>query len=132
MIKTITFGEKDVQFSTSFAWTFIYKSQFGQDAAKVLLPVIKQMQGAKPEDYGFLVYEALGFTGIADIAWSMARLLDKDIPEPSVWVASFGDDFTSGDLVDELLPEAITSCFATKKASAPTPPAKQAPTKKTK
>lgn len=134
MIKSIEFGEKIVQFSTSFAWTFIYKSQFGQDAAKILIPVIKRMEGSSQDDYGYIFYEELGFTGIASIAWSMARLLNKDLPEPAVWIASFGDDFPISDITDELMPDAILSCFATKKSKAPIPTktqTKKAPTKST-
>lgn len=129
MIKTVQIGDRDVQFSTSFAWAFAYRAQFGEDAAKVLLPVIRKMQDPKytDRDYGFLLYEDLGFTGIADIAWAMARVLDKSIPEPSVWAASFGDDFSVTDLASELIPAAIESCFTTKN---PPTPAKKTPARK--
>lgn len=129
MIKTIEFGEQQVQFNTSFAWTFVYKSQFGVDAAKVLMPVIKDVYATngkeqsdeeeKAMDLGGALLEQLGFSGITGIAWSMARLCDKTIPEPLLWVTSYGDDFPVMDLVSELIPEAITSCFATKKSKAP-------------
>lgn len=120
MIKTMQFGDKSVSFSTSFAWTFKYKAQFGKDAAHVLMPTIKKLQNPKisPEDQAYLLYEELGFTGIAEIAWSMASLLDRNIPDPVTWIASFGDDFNSFDLI-ELVMDAIESCFASKKAPAP-------------
>lgn len=142
MIKTLQFGDKQVSFSTSFAWCFIYKSQFHKDPAQVLIPVTKQINQVQEEstkkkskkeqqeqatDYGYQLYELLGFVEIADIAWSMARLLDQSIPEPITWVASFGDDFDITQILLELLPEAIESCFATKKSSVPIP----AETKKT-
>lgn len=131
MIKTLTFGDKQVQFSTSFAWTFIYKSQFGKDAAKVLLPIIKKIysEDVSEEDQAIYFWEELGFTGIAEIAWAMARLADKTIPEPGAWVLSFGDDFAAADLTTELLPEAVISCFSTKKSLAPIQ--KKTATKKT-
>lgn len=127
MIKTLEFGDKKVSFSTSFAWTFKYKSQFGKDAAKVLMPTIKKTQDPHPshgkpltpEDQAYILYEELGFTGIAEIAWSMASLLDRNIPDPVTWIASFGDDFNSFDLI-ELVIDAIESCFSTKKSPAPT------------
>lgn len=121
MIKTLEFGDKKVSFSTSFAWTFKYKAQFGKDAAKVLMPTIKKTQDPHltGEDQAYLLYEELGFTGIAEIAWSMAALLDRNIPDPVTWIASFGDDFNSFDLI-ELVMDAIESCFTTKKSPAPT------------
>lgn len=148
MIKTLQFGEKQVSFSTSFAWCFIYKAQFHKDPAQVLIPVTKQVtsmqtQQEKPKkkskaqeaednaDYAYNLYELLGFVEIADIAWSMARLLDENIPEPIVWVASFGDDFDAMQIMLELIPEAIESCFSTKKSMVliPTVTQKTAPTK---
>lgn len=129
MIKTLPFGEKEVQFSTSFAWTFIYKSQFGKDPAGLLLPVIRQVNDENDDakELGYIAYEVLGFTGITEVAWAMAKLVDSSIPEPIKWIESFGDDFNAGDLVDEIVPEAIISCFASKKSSAPIPPTKSEP-----
>ena len=124
MIKTVKMGEKDVQFNTSFAWTFIYKNQFGKDPAQILLPAIKRLQGKKNEDAGFGLIEELGFSGIAEVCWAMARLADKRTPDPEAWVASFGEDFTVMDLVIDVIPEAINSCFTTKKSEAPIPPEK--------
>lgn len=121
MVKTIQMGEKEVQFSTSFAWTFIYKNQFGKDPAQILLPAIKKLQGASEEEAGYGLIEELGFTGVAEICWAMARLTDKKIAEPEVWIASFGEDFDMLSLVTEVVPEAISSCFTSKKLEAPTP-----------
>lgn len=131
MIKTIQFGDKSIQFSTSFAWAFIYKSQFGKDAAKVLLPAIEKIflvGGNAPETedqeavQAMMLFEELGFTGIVEISWSMARLCDKTIPEPIQWVESFGDDFEPLTLVTEIITEAITSCFASKEIKNQTAP----------
>lgn len=44
MIKTLRFGEKDVQFSTSFAWALRYKAQFGNDPVKILIPALKSFR----------------------------------------------------------------------------------------
>lgn len=131
MTKTLQFGEKEVQFSTSFAWTFIYKSQFGKDPAQLLLPIIREMNESEDAvELGYIAYEKLGFVGIAEIAWAMAKLIDSDIPEPVKWIASF-EEFPAGDLVDEIMPEAITSCFATKKSPAPVQEEKKPGPKKT-
>lgn len=122
MIKSIQMGEKEVQFSTCFAWVFIYKSQFGKDPAQILLPAVKDLQGADEATAGYTLMEKLGFSGVTEISWAMARLADKKTPEPEAWIASFGDDFALMDLVTDVLPEAIESCFTTKKSGAPIPP----------
>jgi len=51
MIKTLQFGDKQVSFSTSFAWCFIYRSQFHRDPAQVLLPVARKAAEMQDE-YG--------------------------------------------------------------------------------
>lgn len=124
MIKTVQMGEKELQFSTSFAWVFIYKSQFGKDPAQILLPAVRDLQGADEESAGYTLMEKLGFSGVTEISWAMARLADKKTPDPEAWIASLGDDFDMMELVTEVLPEAIESCFTTKKSGAPIPPEK--------
>lgn len=131
MIKTLQFGDKTVQFSTSFAWAFIYKSQFGKDAAKVFVPAIQKiffMNGNKPAEteeqetvQAMMLYEELGFTGIIEVAWAMARLCDKTIPEPIQWIESFGDEFDPLEIITEIIPEAIEACFSSKNQAAPQP-----------
>jgi hypothetical protein len=124
MIKTVQMGEKEIQFSTSFAWVFIYKSQFGKDPAQILLPAVRDLQGADEETAGYTLMEKLGFSGVTEISWAMARLADKKTPDPDAWIASLGDDFDLMSLVTDVLPEAIESCFTTKKSGAPIPPEK--------
>lgn len=121
MVKTIEFGDKKVEFSTSFAWAFIYKNQFKQDPAKVMMPTIRKINSADldEEAQAIALYEELGFVGIVQIAWAMAKLCNRTLPEPLEWVKSFGDDFAPLDLVMELIPEAIESCFVSKNFQAP-------------
>lgn len=136
MVKTIQMGDRSVNFNTSFAWTFIYKAQFGRDAAKFLIPIVQTIMDSMPQkeadsadtsdenvNLDFIpiwpVYEQIGFTGLVEIVWCAAKLADKTIPEPLEWVLSFGDDFEANDLVLELLPAILQSCFATKKYNPP-------------
>ena len=132
MIKTLQFGEKEVTFSTAFAWAFIYKSQFGEDPVKTLLPTVKSIlsdpaidsienESEKEEAQVYALLESLGFTGVAQIAWAMAKLADSSIPAPLPWIESFGDDFPIMDMITDLVIDAITSCFSTKKSAAPIP-----------
>lgn len=121
MIKTIEFGDKKVTFSTSFNWMIIFKNQFGEDAAKTIMPLIRAMQ--KPEytenDYGYLVYETLGFTGIAEIAWALAKNADNSVPDPEAWMESLGDNYSASDVAVGLIPEVVESSFTSKKSMAP-------------
>lgn len=123
MIKTVTMAGQDVNFSTSFAWTFHYKSQFGSDPIRSLLPAVRgALSGAEStQEQGIILLEELGVTGVAEIAWAMARTADKNVKPPLAWIGSFGDDFPVMDLLSEVVVEAIVSCFATKKAEAPDP-----------
>ncbi|MBQ7676797.1 MAG: hypothetical protein IJT32_01050 [Lachnospiraceae bacterium] len=132
MVKTMQIGDREVTFSTAFAWAFIYKSQFGEDPVKTLMPTVKGVfsnpaiesiedEEEKEREQVFALMDALGITGIAQIAWSMAKLADNTIPAPLPWIESFGDDFPVMDMVEELITEAIVSCFATKKSGAPIP-----------
>jgi len=134
MLKTLQFGDKDVTFSTSFAWTLIYKSQFGRDALPILIPIIREANNAKNKadetELAMTFLEKLGFSGVVEIAWSSARLVDSSIPDPLTWVASFGDNFEPLDVISDLFPDLILSCFASKKSKAPIPPVKKTTTKK--
>lgn len=129
MLKTLQFGDKDVTFSTSFAWTLIYKSQFGRDALPILIPIIREANSAKKKadetELAMTFLEKLGFSGVVEIAWSSARLVDPSIPDPLTWVASFGDNFEPLDVISDLFPDLILSCFASKKSKAPILPAKK-------
>lgn len=125
MIKTIAFGEKNVKFCTSFAWVFVYKNQFGHDPVKILMPAIQKMsvlfedETANEMEQAVALYEELGFNGIAQIAWAMAKLCDRTMPEPLEWIMTFGDDFEPLTIMIELIPEVITSCFASKNPQTP-------------
>lgn len=135
MIKTITFGDKEVKFSTAFMWVFKYKSQFGHDPAKLFLPAVKEITNANEkteEELAFEVMEKFGFIGIIDLAWSMAALCDSNISEPEAWVGSFGEDFDIFELITELMPEAIESLFSTKNQQAPIPAPEEGQKKKTR
>jgi len=43
MIKTLKMGGKEVQFSTSLSWVWVYKGQFGRDPLFLLMPVVKSL-----------------------------------------------------------------------------------------
>lgn len=114
MVKTINIGDKEVELNTAFAWTFIYKSQFGCDPTKVLIPAIQSAQNKGEEEAGFALLEGLGFVDTCKILWSMARLANKKIPELDKWIMSFGDDFNFMDVFADIIGDVINSCVASK------------------
>lgn len=143
MLKTMEFGGKEVTFSTAFAWAFVYKAQFKEDPVKTLVPAIKSVlsdpeinsitdEDSANEAQVYALLESIGFAGVAQISWAMAKLVDNNIPDPFTWVESFGDDFPVLDLIAELVVEAISSCFATKNLSTPNPAETQTKMKKQK
>ena len=120
MTKTLIFGDRVIPFSTSFAWAFTYKAQFGKDPSKIMMPAI--IRAMSLEDNGAIaatLFEELGVICIAQIAWAMAKTCHQTIQDFQAWVISLGDDFSPIEIVEELIPEIINS-FMTSKNS-PTP-----------
>lgn len=120
MIKTLTLGTRTVSFSTSFAWCFVYKAQTGRDPAADLMPALQQIQAEdiKTDEEAAVAYlSVVGVTGIATIAWSMAKLCDQSLPDPIHWVEDLGDDFDLNAIIRDLIPDALISCFASKNST---------------
>ena len=119
MVKTLKFGDKETNFQTSFTWMFIYKSQFKIDPAKTIIPVIQRVfiESENETEAAFRLFEMLGFTGIAELAWATAKNYDRSLPDPLTWIESFGDNFAPMDIVEEILPDLIEGCFMSSKNS---------------
>ena len=111
MIKTITIDNKDIKFSTSFAWMLKYKAQFHEDPARVIIPAT--IESTKDKS-GLASIEAIGFVNIARIAWACASVCNKNIDEPEKWFASF-DEFPIVTISTELLPSVFASFNSKKK-----------------
>lgn len=108
MIIKMTFGDREVSFNTSFAWTVKYSSQFKRDAMKDLKPAFS---GAVTE---------LDFDTTARVAWSAAALCDPNIESDLIqWILSLGDDFNYADIAAEVVAKVIESSVASKKSRAP-------------
>lgn len=110
MIKTIKIEDKNIKFSTSFAWMLKYKSQFHTDPATIIIPAT---QASTKDSSGLASIEAIGFINIARIAWSCAAVMDKEILPFEEWIDSF-EDFSVVTVATELLPAVFTS-FSSKK-----------------
>ena len=131
MIKTVKFGNKDVELDNNIGWTMIYRDQFGQDIVPAIMPILAGMVDvasgliteadvkeeitfdnlAKVAESGKLE-EALikvasaEFVDFLNIAWSLAKNADDSIPEPRIWVRQF-DEFP----VDVIGPEIFKLVF---------------------
>lgn len=101
MIFTVNISGQDVTMSNSIEWMFNYKKQWPKDdPMKWLMEAMKLAN--KPGDSG--IYDALGYIGlrIPDMAWAMARVVDKSLPAPNAWVKQFAE-FPILDIGQELL-----------------------------
>ena len=108
MIKTITIDNKDIKFSTSFAWMLKYKAQFHEDPASVIIPATLESTKDKT---GLASIEAIGFVNIARIAWACASVCNKEIEDPEAWFESF-EEFPIVTISTELLPAVFASFTA--------------------
>ena len=111
MIKTITIDNKDIKFSTSFAWMLKYKAQFHEDPASVIIPATLERTKDKS---GLASIEAIGFVNIARIAWACASVCNKEIADPETWFESF-EEVPIVTISTELLPSVFASFNSKKK-----------------
>ncbi len=110
MNQIMTFGEKTVEFSTSFAWAIKYSNQFHRDAMKDLAPALT----GNTTD--------LSMDTVARIAWASAALCDKSIePDLEKWIVSLGEDFNFENVVENIIGPVLESSITAKKSKAPSP-----------
>lgn len=125
MIKTIQVGDKAVKFSNNIGWCFEYRNQFGHDIIPVLMPALNglvsaavtlaartdgaddlqtALSGMDPSEITDIMIQFAGlqFTDMVNVLWAMAKTVDADIPEPTLWVREF-DSFP----LDVVVPEAL-------------------------
>ncbi|WP_342541049.1 hypothetical protein MHI39_08230 [Heyndrickxia sp. FSL K6-6286] len=117
MEKTITIDGRDVRFKSTAATPLRYKAQFHKDFFTEVLKLaqleklkdIEKKKNIKIEDF-----EGLDFEVFYNIAWTMAKTADKDIPDPMSWLDEF-DEFPMIEIVPELFGMAIASLQSKKK-----------------
>lgn len=128
MEKTIIIDGKPVRFKMNAAFTYEYKNQFGKDILTVIMPLIsellenadeiiqKKKEDINVSDIGVLLESvySLEIVDIQNMIWTMAKLADKEIPEPHLWFAGF-EDFAIFDVMAELAPVLIGSLVSKKK-----------------
>ena len=130
MEKTIKIGDKEVRFNNRLGWVLTYRDQFGRDIIPTIMPlfaglldivsgIIGQNGGEditfesviKLTDTDALMDALIHLSGFElveflNIAWSMAKEADEDIPDPDTWLRSF-DTFP----LDIVVPEVVSMAF---------------------
>ena len=111
MEKTILIDGKEVNFKSTGATPFRYKAQFGEDFFKA----ITKMQLLAELKDGFTAenIDLIDFDTFYNLAWTMAKTADKDLPDPITWLDSF-DSFPIVEIISELA-ELIISTIECKK-----------------
>ena len=127
MEKTIKIDGKDIRFKAGASFARVFKSQFGYDILTVIMPLLSEtlrnmdgvlnstedVQIAKVGELLEGVY-SLELIDIQNIIWAMAKVADKEIPEPDLWEEQF-NEFPIFDIVKELMEIFIPSLITKKK-----------------
>lgn len=108
MEKIINIDCKNVKFKTNGALLFLYKAQFRRDAMKDIM-AIRSAIG----DDGEVDAEKLDFEVFFNLAWTMAKIADKNIDPPMEWLSSF-DEFPILDILPDIF-ELLESALSTSK-----------------
>lgn len=114
MEKTLTIDGKQVKFKSTGALLKRYRTQFGKDLIPELAKM-KKLQGVKPnEELTEEQIKCIDFDTFFDIAWTLAKTADKNIPDPINWLDEF-DEFPILDIVPELMVMLESNLQSTKK-----------------
>ena len=136
MVKTIEIGGKEVRLDNNIGWTMIYRDQFGRDIVPTLIPmaaaaldIVAGLVGQAGKDGEVTAADLAAlvdgetfintmmhlsgaeFVDFINITWSMAKVCDDQIPEPSRWVRQFDTFFIDdiGPAVIKLILDGILS-----------------------
>ena len=124
MEKTITIDDRQVPFKSTGAFLLRYKAQFRRDALKDLVriePILSKLQakqatGTQEEKdaAAIEVFDTLDLELFFNMAWVMAKTADPTIPEPMLWLDSFGE-FPVLDVIADLMDVLTASISVSKK-----------------
>ena len=111
MEKTLTIDGRQVRFKSTGAFLLRYKAQFQRDGLADIIRLLESFDGTgkKITNYGTFDLEVF-----YNIAWTLAKTADKDIPGPMDWLESF-DEFPVVDILTELREMVISTMSASKK-----------------
>jgi hypothetical protein len=103
MEKILTIDGRQVKFKSTGAFLLRYKAQFGRDA----LQDIFKLQDAVDSKNRIKNISALDLEVLYDLAWTLAKTADPNIPPPLEWL----DEFSEFPLMD-IIPEIIDLIFS--------------------
>jgi hypothetical protein len=103
MEKILTIDGRQVKFKSTGAFLLRYKAQFGRDA----LQDIFKLQDAVDSKNRIKNISALDLEVLYDLAWTLAKTADPNIPPPLEWL----DEFSEFPLMD-IIPEIVDMVFS--------------------
>ena len=103
MEKILTIDGRQVKFKYTGAFLLRYKAQFGRDA----LQDIFKLQDAVDSKNQIKNISALDLEVLYDLAWTLAKTADPNIPPPLEWL----DEFSEFPLMD-IIPEIVDMIFS--------------------
>lgn len=109
MEKTITIDGKEITFKSTGATPMRYKAQFGREFFADLTMIAGTTGEFKKEDIS-----SVNFETFYNIAWTLAKAANKDIPSPIEWLDTF-DEFPIFDILPEIQDMMISSIQSKKK-----------------
>lgn len=127
MIKKLKYDGLELTVNTNMSWMRKYKSQFGKDPSKILMPAIKASMDDKGNVDSYTVMEELGFVGMQDIAWAACSNPGED---PDEWIERIGEKISVIEVVQDIIALVIESSFSSKNSPAPQPAKKKVAEKK--
>ena len=106
MEKILTIDGRQVKFKSTGAFLLRYKAQFGRDALQDIL----RIQPAIDNKGRIKNISALDLEVLYDLAWTLAKTADPNIPPPMEWLDEFSE-FPLMDIVPELT-DLIFGCLS--------------------
>ena len=103
MEKILIIDGRQVKFKSTGAFLLRYKAQFGRDA----LQDIFKLQDAVDSKNRIKNISALDLEVLYDLAWTLAKTADPNIPPPLEWL----DEFSEFPLMD-IIPEIVDMVFS--------------------
>lgn len=116
MEKTVVIDGKEVQFKSTGGTALRYKAQFGKDYFSEILKLksLEKLGNLNQEEISSDDLQGLDFEVFYNIAWTMAKTANKDIPDPLTWLDSF-DEFPMIEIIPDLQNMILASIQSKKK-----------------
>lgn len=111
MERTLNIDGRQVRFKSTGAFLLRYKAQFGRDAVRDLM---KLSQVTDPETGEINQIDTLDLDVFFNLAWTLAKTADPDIPDPLTWLDSF-EAFPLMEILPELQDLLLASIQGSKK-----------------